>query len=195
MQTGKIRHQRPAKVMHRRDYFRQRHAPEGTDEFILERLKAHNFETKLPDIIGKLCSGGHELTEDELILFILHLEFQWLAVPKQAEFFKACGERCITNVSMRVPEFADGFREGLWRVQMKDEFRFDVLHEIIKSGKIPAFLSQMVWNVWDAPNGYTFVTSDNPVTIFNHSLRPPEVAGNRLSGINTALPLDEYPLP
>ena len=186
---GEIRQQRPAKVMRRGDYFRQRHAPEGTDEFILERAKADRFESQLNEIIGKLCRGGHELTEDELILFIQHLELQRLTVPKQAEFLKSSGERFITSFAMGIPEFADGFRKGLWKVKMKDEFRFSALHDIVKSGKIFTFLSRMVWNVWDAPNDYAFVTSDNPVTIYNPRMQPSEVAGIGLAGSTLLFPL------
>jgi hypothetical protein len=188
--NGEIRQQRPAKVMRRRDYFRQRHAPEGTDEFILERAKADRIESQLNEIIGKLCRGGHELTEEELILFIQHLELQRLTVPKQAEFFKASGERLITSFAMGIPEFADGFRKGLWKVKMKDEFRFSALHEIFKDGKIFTFLARMVWNVWDAPDDYAFVTSDNPVTIYNPRMQPSEVSGIGLAGSTLLFPLN-----
>jgi hypothetical protein len=40
----------------------------------------------------------------------------------------------------------------------------------------------MVWSVWDALDDYTFVTSDNPVTIFNPCMQPSEVAGIGLAG-------------
>lgn len=187
--TGEIRQQRPGKVMRRRDYFRQRHAPEGTDEFIFEQGKADRFETQLNDIIGKLCRGGSELTEDELILFIQHLELQWLTVPKQAKFLNSIAERSITNFAMSIPGFADGFHKGLWKIKMKDEFRFGALNDIVKSGTMFTFLSRMLWNVWDAPNDCTFVTSDNPVTIYNPHMQLSEIAGIGLAGSILLFPL------
>ena len=190
LRTGKTREQRPSKVMRRRDYFRQRHAPEGTDEFILERAKANRFESQLKSIIGKLCRGGHELTEDELILFIQHLELQWLTVPKQAQFLKSIGERFITNFELGIPEVADSLRKELWKIEIKDEFRFTALHDILKTGKIFTFISRMVWNVWGAPDGYAFVTSDNPVTIFNPQMDPSQVAGIGILGSTLLFPLN-----
>jgi len=190
LRTGKIRQQRPSKVMRRRDYFRQRHAPEGVDEFILERAKADRFESQLRTVIDKLCRGGHELTEDELILFIQYLELQRLTVPRQAQFLKSIGENFITDLALGIPEVADGLRKGLWKVEMKDEFRFTALRDILKTGKIFTFLSRMVWNVWDVPDGYSFVTSDNPVTIFNPHMTPSEVAGIGLVGSTLLFPLN-----
>ena len=190
LRTGEIRHQHPSKVMRRRDYFRQRHAPDGVDEFILERAKSERFESQLRTVIDKLCRGGHDLTEDELILFIQHLELQRLTVPRQARFLKSMGARFITNFALGIPEVADGLCKGLWKIEMKDEFRFTSLRDILKTGKIFTFLSRMVWNVWDAPERYAFVTSDNPVTIYNPHMSPSEVAGVGLVGSMLFFPLN-----
>lgn len=190
LRTGDIRQQRPSKVMRRRDYFRQRHAPKGTDEFILERAKADRFESQLKTIIDKLCQGGHGLTEDELILFIQHLELQRYTVPKQAQFLNSNAERFITDFALGIPEVADGLRKGLWKIEMKDEFRFTALRDILKSGKSFTLISGMVWNVWDSPDGYAFATSDNPVTIYNPHMEPSEVAGIGLVGSMLLFPLN-----
>lgn len=189
LHTGDIRKQRPAKVMHRRDYFRQRHAPEGTDEFILEREKGNRLEAQLNTIIGKLCRGGHDLTEDELIAFIQHIELQRLTVPKQADLLKSIAEKFITNFALTIPQVADGLRDGLWKIKMKDEFRFTSLRNIVKTGKYFTYISRMVWNVWDVPSGYAFITSDNPITIFNLHMHPSEVAGIGLLGSTLLYPL------
>jgi hypothetical protein len=189
LHTGEIRMQRPVKVMRRRDYFRQRHAPEGADEFVLERGKATRWEGQLKTIIGKLCLGGHDLTEDELIAFVQHIEFQHLTVPRQAKFLKSAVETFITNFALTIPEVAEGLRRGLWKIKMKDEFRFTSLRNIVKSGKFFTYICRMVWDVWGAPDGYAFITSDNPVTIYNTDMHASEVAGIGLLGSSLLYPL------
>jgi len=189
LHNGDVRKQRPAKVMRRRDYFRQRHAPKGTDEFILEREKGRWLEAQLKTIIAKLSRGGHDLTEDELIAFILHIELQRLSVPKQADFLKSIAKGFIENFALTIPEVADGLRKGLWKIEIKDEFRFTSLRYILKSGEYFTYISRMVWNVWDVPTGYAFITSDNPVTIFNPYMHPSELAGIGLLGSILLYPL------
>lgn len=183
--NGKIRNQLPSKVMRRRDYFRQKHAPEGVDEFIFELSKTELFESNLGGIIAKLTRGGSELSEDELIKFLLYFDLQRLTVPKHAEYLNSIGEKFITNVAMEIPEFA----EGNWQIKMKDEFRFSTIHDIVKSGQTIALLTKMLWRIWDAPGEHSFITSDNPVVVVNPKIPPPKIAGIGLVGSRIYFPL------
>ena len=190
LQTGEIRLQRPTKVMRQRDYFRQSHAPEDVDQFLFERVKADRFETQLATIISKLCRGCHELTEDELILFIQHLELQYLTVPRQTRLLKVQAERFITHIALGIPEVADDLQKGLCKIEMKDEFRFTSLRDILNDGTFFDFISRMIWNVWEAPQGYAFITSDNPVTFYNPAISAPEMVGIGLAGSTMFFPLN-----
>jgi len=180
LKTGQIRQQKPKKILKQHDYFRQRHAPEGKDEFILEKEMGLRIESQLRGIIDKLVQGGHGLTENELITFILHLELQWLRVPKQAHFAKSIAKGLIESVAYSIPDVAKELRKGWYEIKIKDEFRFTFMHDM--AGKIFQYMRRMTWDVWEAPEGYSFITSDNPVTIFNTRVHPLEVAGIGLLG-------------
>lgn len=189
IETGNIRRQRPDKILRRRDYFRQNHAPPGKDEFIIEKETDRRIESQLKQIISKVTAGGRELTQDELITFTRHLELQRLRVPKQADFAKSIAKDFIENVAYTIPEVAEGLLKGSWKIHIKDEFRFNFLHDMVESGELFTHISRMIWNVWDSPDGYIFVSSDNPVSIYNPRVFPPQVAGIGLLGSVLLFPL------
>ena len=190
LKTGDIRQQKPNKILRRHDYFRQRHVPKGKDEFILEKEMGRRIESQLRGIIDKLVQGGHGLTEDELITFILHMELQWLRVPKQANFAKSIAKGFIESVAYSIPDVAKELRKGWYEIKIKDEFRFKFMRNM--TGKIFPYIRRMTWDVWEAPEGYSFITSDNPVTIFNTRVHPPEVAGIGLLGSTVLFPLTPH---
>ncbi|PIU56052.1 MAG: hypothetical protein COS87_03300 [Chloroflexi bacterium CG07_land_8_20_14_0_80_45_17] len=190
LKTGEIRQQKPKKILRQHDYFRQRHAPEGKDEFILEEEMGQRIESQLRGIIDKLVLGGQGLTEDELITFILHLELQRLRVPKQALFAKSIAKGLIENVAYSIPGVAKELRKGWYEIKIKDEFRFTFLRNM--TGKLFPYIRRMAWDVWEAPEGYSFITSDNPVTIFNTRVHPPDVAGIGLLGSTVLFPLTPH---
>ncbi|OGV70465.1 MAG: hypothetical protein A2283_19160 [Lentisphaerae bacterium RIFOXYA12_FULL_48_11] len=175
--------------MCRHDYFRQRHAPNGTDEFIFEHAKANRIEASLKTIINKLIRGSHDLTEDELITFIQHIEIQRLTVPKQADIQKAAAKDFITNIALSIPEVANELLKGTFEIVIKDEIRFTTLRNIVESGKFFTLISRMIWEIVEAPSGYAFVTSDNPVTIYNPHMGPTADAGIGLLGSHVLYPL------
>jgi hypothetical protein len=189
LQNGKIRCQRPAKILRRRDYFRQKHAPPGKDEFVIEKETSRRIESQLKQIINKVIAGGHGLTQDELITFTRHLELQWLSVPKQANFAKSIAKDFVENIAYAIPGVDEELRKGSLKIDIKDEFRFNFLHDMIKSGEFFTHISRMIWNVWDSPKEYIFVSSDNPVSIFNPRAFPPNVAGIGLIGSVLLFPL------
>lgn len=187
LKTGKVRQQKPNKILKRHDYFRQRHVPEGKDEFVLEKEMGLRIESQLKKTIGKLVQGGHGLTEEELIMFILHMELQWLRVPKQANFAKSIAKAFIESFAYSIPNVAKELQTGWYEIKIKDEFRFNFMRNM--TGKIFPYIRRMIWDVWKAPEGYSFITSDNPVTIFNTHVNPPEVAGIGLLGSMVLFPL------
>ena len=190
LKTGQIRQQKPKKILRQHDYFRQRHATEGKDEFILEKEMGLRIESQLRGIIDKLVQGGLSLTEDELITFILHLELQWLRVPKQAHFAKSIAKGLIESVAYSIPDVAKELRKGWYEIKIKDEFRFKFMR--IMTGKIFPHIRRMTWDVWEAPEGYSFITSDNPVTIFNTHMESPGMGGIGLLGSTVLFPLTTH---
>jgi hypothetical protein len=150
------------------------------DEFILEKEMGLRIESQLRGIIDKLIKGGHGLTEDELIMFILHMELQWLRVPKQANFAKSIAKGFIESLAYSIPDVAKELRKGWCEIKIKDEFRFTFMRDM--TGRIFPYIRRMIWDVWKAPEGYCFITSDNPVTIFNTRLHPLEGAGIGMLG-------------
>jgi len=83
LESGAVRLHRPSKVMHRRDYYRQTHAPAGADEFLLEKGFDQTQERHLPGIIAKLTENRAALTEFDFVTFTNYLVFQRLRVPRQ----------------------------------------------------------------------------------------------------------------
>jgi hypothetical protein len=147
------------------------------------------LEAQLKTIIGKLSKGGADLTEDEIIAFIQHIELQWLTVPKQAEFLKSMAKRSITRIALTIPDVAEYLRKGLGEIVMKDESRFTLLRDILSAGTYFRYISRMIWHIWEAPEKYFFITSDNPVIIFNLWLDPSKGAGIALTGSKLLYPL------
>jgi hypothetical protein len=190
LSTGKIWDQAPRKILRYKDYFRQKHAPIGFDQFVFEKVKGNRIEAKLTPIINKICRGGHEITEDELIIFIQHIELQYLTTQRQVQFFKSLGEHHITAQALGIPEVAEYFRKGLYRIEMKDEYRFTFLHEFMTKRIIFTYLANMNWNVWEAPDGYNFITSDNPINIYNPAVCITKAAGIGLAGSTLYFPLN-----
>lgn len=189
LQSGNIRKQKPKEVLHRRDYFRQKHAPDGKDQFILEKGFGKTIETNLQSIINKLIDGGNKLSEDELIQFINHLQLQRLRVPKQFDIFMKSTEDWLTQFALTIPEVASGMRKYGLKVVIKDEHRFNILRQIVESGMLFTLFSRMIWNVWTIPPGHTLVTTDNPVVIFNPYKPGEEMSGPGLLGAHVLFPL------
>ncbi|OGV56672.1 MAG: hypothetical protein A2X45_13390 [Lentisphaerae bacterium GWF2_50_93] len=167
LEKDELRFQKPDNILTRRDYYRQEHSPEGTDEFRFEKFMGTHFEPHLKRIIDKLICGGHGITEDEIILFTQFLELQRLKVPAQETFAKELLRQGIELVALGIPEVAEGIVKNKFKVVVKDSFRFTFMHEMLKEQKHFWYFTRMIWNVWTMPDGIHLVTTDNPVAIYN----------------------------
>jgi len=189
LHTGAIRKQRPTKIMRRRDYYRQPHAPAEKGEFCFEIEIGKRLETQIKPLFKKLIAGGMDISEEELILLIQYLELQRIKVPKQADFAKTLAKQYVENVALSIPEVAVGLVKDHFRVVIKDEFRFNFMHDMIKSQVYFRYFLRMIWSVWTVPDGMHLVTTDNPVTIFNPDFVHLEQSGIARLGCVVLFPL------
>lgn len=187
--TGDIRRQRPTKIMRRRDYYRQPHAPAEKGEFCFEIEIGKRMESQIKPLFKKLIAGGMDISEDELILLIQYLELQRIKVPKQVDSAKILAKKYIENVALSIPEVANELVKDHFRLVIKDEFRFNFMHDAIKSQVYFRYFLRMIWNVWTVPDGMHLVTTDNPVTIFNPDFAHLEQSGIARLGCVVLFPL------
>jgi hypothetical protein len=164
---GEFRFQKPDNILTRRDYYRQRHAPEGKDEFCFEKMMAAQFEPQLKRVINKIIRGGHDMSEDEFARFAVFLELQHLKGPVQADFAKELLRQQVESIAMSIPEVAEGITAKRYKVAIRDEWRFTFMFEMLKEQMHFWHFTRMLWNVWTMPTDFHLVTTDNPVTIFN----------------------------
>ncbi|MFA5205777.1 MAG: DUF4238 domain-containing protein [Lentisphaeria bacterium] len=167
LHNGDIRFQKPEKVLRRRDYYRQKPAHDGDDEFRFEKMMASSFEPNIKRVIKKLICGGKEISEEELTNFIQFLELQHLKVPVQAELAKECMRKLVEMVAINIPEMAENIKTHRYRIKIKDEYRFIFMHEMLKEQKHFWYFSRMIWKIWTMPESFHLVTTGTPVTIFN----------------------------
>jgi hypothetical protein len=151
LKSGNIRKQKPKEVLHRRDYYRQKNPPYGKDQFVLEKGLGQTIETNLQCIINKLIDGGNELSEDELIQFINHLQLQRFRVPKQFDILMKYTEHWLTLFALSNPEVASGMRKYGLKLVVEDEHRFNILSHLVGSGMFFTLFARMIWNVWEIP--------------------------------------------
>jgi hypothetical protein len=76
-------------------------------------------------------------------------------------------QHTVDKVALTIPEVAEGLEKNLFRLEIKDEYRFTFMHEMLKEQLYFWYFTRMIWNVWSMPTGAHLLTSDNPVTIFN----------------------------
>lgn len=167
MTTGDIRLQRPRKVMRVHDYYRQRHAPKGIDEFCFEIDIGKRIESQIVRLIGKVIAGGTDITEEELVLLLQHMELQRIRVPQQAEFASGLARAQIESMVMDSPELPNGKVGEYFKVEIKDEFRFNFMREMVEAQIYTRYFSRMIWKAWKMPEECHVVTTDSPITIFN----------------------------
>ncbi len=173
VQTFELHEQKPEKVMRRKDYYRQQHVPNEIDEFCFEKKLSEFYEAHIADWIHRLIHDVHSFTQDGMRQFIHHIELQYLRVPAQHQ--RAIDEikQVAENIHIDVPGLPKGFVKDNFKVSVKDSHRFAYMHEMLLDGIIQKCLSRMDWNVRKAADGVQFLTSDNPITIFNPGVLDP----------------------
>lgn len=164
------RKQKPEKVMRIKNYYKQNWAPKGIDKNILENIYS-NIEGHAKDAFSKLISNPKTLVIKDFLFMLHYIELQRIRVPKQDRIAKELLKTelifdAINNndVSL-VPQLLSG------NIKIKDSCRFDFMK--MATGTISPYLTRMIWEIISAPDGYSFVTSDNPILFLNRDFPPP----------------------
>jgi len=183
-----FRRQKPKQVMTINNYYKQSWVPKGVDENILEKVLSI-IEQNAKNAFDKLITNPKSITEEESAHMQCYLEFQRIRVPKQAKMAEKLLKSKINLYALNNDEqLATYLLSGKVEIQINDPFRFDFMRMII--GKMSPYFSRMVWEIYTAPDGYSFVTSDNPVSLYNGEAVPPMEPGIAQIGTLVLFPLN-----
>ncbi|RLA38762.1 MAG: hypothetical protein DRQ64_08285 [Gammaproteobacteria bacterium] len=185
--TGLWLRQKPKKVMVRNKYYHQRWAPEGVDKNILEKLLGASIEPKGMESLRKLIKEPEVLDDEDSANILIYLQFQRLRVPRQADAAKVLAKNAITQELRKTSKGRDALKLG--KVVIKDSFRFNFLQ--MAHGTLTSFFSRMVWQLIEAENGSSFITSDSPVSFHNVDIIPPAEPGPGLYGTRVFFPINK----
>jgi hypothetical protein len=183
-ETDLWRRQKPKKVMRRNGYYKQDWVPSGVDENILEQTFSQ-LEGDARNAFAKLLRWEDDLNHDEWAKVLIYLQVQRIRVPKQAEQAKALLKSLI--LMRGNPETSAKVLQGRWRLKVADSFRFEYM-TLIGSALVKIFM-RMEWKIHNAKAG-SFVTTDNPVTLFNPTVYPPLEPGLGQAGTVVLFPLN-----
>jgi len=189
IRTRKLHEQSPENVIRCRDYYRQEHTPEGVDQFCLEKKQSEFQERHIPRWIHQLIHDAASFTQEDMLQFIHHIEYQHIRVPAQHQRASEKIKRIAENMHIDLPDLPSGPVKDHFKVDIKDSFRFRYMHQMLSSGIIRNCLCRMDWDVCKVSDGSHFVTSDNPVIIFN-----PEVLHSNEANIEQVGSILIYPL-
>ena len=169
--TRAFRTQKSAEVMVINNYYQQKHAPDGVDPDILERLLGSWLEPKAKSAFKKLLNQ-QPLTEEDTAHILAYLELQRIRVPRQAEIAKQILETEFlvqalhARPDIMTPEFITAIMKGEITIELNDSYRFNVMK--IFSRQLSPYFARMVWEIGKA-EGSSFITSDSPVSFVNRA--------------------------
>lgn len=181
-----FRMQKPEQVMIINNYYKQSWVPKGVDRNILEKTLSV-IEHNAKEAFEKLIDNPKSITEEDSSFMLCYLEFQRIRVPKQAKIAKELLKTTVTRLALNDEELSSYLVSGKVEIKVNDSFRFDFMKIVI--GNILPYFSRMVWDIVSAPDGYSFVTSDNPVSFYNVKAAPPLEPGIALVGTIVLFPL------
>lgn len=187
---SQLRRQRPAEVMKIRNYYHQPWAPQGVDPNIMETALGQDLEGKATDAINRLINDPTSLDDHDTTTLLVYLEFQRIRVPRQAETAKQLMRETILRL---VPKsLSKSIRDGEMLLTMKDSARFDFMRWM--NGNLHPWFARMEWEVIEAEEGASFITTDSPVSFYNPECPPPAEAGIALAGTKVFFPLSSRAL-
>jgi hypothetical protein len=187
LKKREIRKQKPEKIMSIKDYYRQKHAPEGVDENVLEKTFGSFLEAEAKPAIDKLIDDPRELNEKDIAILLSYLHFQRIRVPRQIDQFKDFFQAYVESIAYSIPEIAKDLADGRYEIVIKEEAKFGFMKHM-KDLYIRAF-SRMIWKVSEAPRSTPLVTTDSPVSLVHPEFPPPLEAGIGLLGTLVLYPL------
>ncbi len=185
------RRQKPNKIMVARDYYRQPWAPDGSDEYALEKLFGEDIEPNAKRAVFNLINNEH-MTGDDLLDLFMYMSFQRLRVPRQGEMAKAVTEQMTRKFVDEHPELKDvsqALQDGWLTLEMNEISRFEFMKSLFSV--FSRVFHYMVWELVRAPEGEFFLTSDSPVSLYNAAVLPPAEAGLQLAGTLVYFPLSK----
>ena len=172
--------------MRERDYYRQTHAPAGTDEFCLEHDVSVAYETHIQRWISTLIDNPRSLSQEDFLQFIHHMEFQKLRVPTEHDRAKERIRQFAEALHMDQPDFPRGRVGDFFKVQIHDTYRFNFMKDLSEAGTYRRLFYRMVWDVCRADDRGLFVTTDNPVIVLNPCFPPPMTWLGSMVGLRRA---------
>ncbi len=164
---------------------RETWAPEGVDPNILETALGNDLEDKAKHSIDRLINDPASLDDHDYATLLTYLEFQRIRVPRQAEAAKHLMREAILRLAST--PVSDSIRDGKVLLTMKDSARFDYMRWMI--GNLHPWFARMEWEVVEAEEGASFITTDSPVSLYNPECPPPAEAGVALAGTKIFFPL------
>lgn len=185
---------KPKNVMVIKDYYQQMHAPDGIDPDIFEKMLGSELEPEAQRGFKKLLNLPPKFTEKDTSNILTYLALQHLRVPRQAKDAKRIARDIVEYIALQAPssmvppEAKIALMKGEIVISIKDAFRFNFMKMF--TADLALYFSYMAWEVSEAPDGCSFITSDSPVTFFNVACVPPIDAGLALVGTIVFFPLD-----
>ena len=167
------------------NYYRQDWAPDGIDPCALEKELGKNLEPKGLASLHKLPDDLAKVSDDDLSNISTYMEFQRIRVPRQAEIGKALAKFALEREISKTKSGRDALKVA--EVVIKDSFRFEFIKTLINS--LTPYFTRMLWEVIEAPDDTSFITSDSPVTFLNGKVLPPEEPGLKMYGTMVAFPI------
>ncbi|MGK2942827.1 MAG: DUF4238 domain-containing protein [Immundisolibacter sp.] len=184
--SGLWRRQKPKQVMVRNNYYRQHWVPDGVDKNILEKRVGQQLEPQGLASLRKVVAEPELATDDDSANILAYIEFQRFRVPRQADMAKEIVRTALTTLLMQDAEGCEALRQN--RINVNDSIRFKFLRLAI--GRLTPYMSRMLWDIVQAEDGASFITSDSPVTFMNVDFPPPAEAGIALYGTIVLFPID-----
>lgn len=181
------RKQIPEKVMTRNKYYHQDWAPEGIDKNILEKRLGAEAEPKGLHSLRKLVKSPETLDDDDTANILNYLQLQRIRVPRQADTAKSLAKTAVTYEILKTKKGREVLKHA--KVVIKDSVRFDFMKAV--HGSLSPYFSRMIWEIVEAEEGASFVTSDSPVTFYNVDFIPPAEPEAGLFGTIVFYPIDK----
>ena len=167
-------------------YYRQEWAPSGVDPNIMEKGLGEWLERDAKKSIDRLIQEPATLTEQEIATLLSYLELQRIRVPRQFDMAKTLMRE--TLMQHMPSEAAALIRAGRASLTIEKAARFEYIRTLV-GGLLPWF-GVMKWEICQAEEGTSFVTTDSPLSLYNPEARPPAEPGLALAGTKVFFPLD-----
>lgn len=183
------RRQKPKEVMVINNYYRQLWAPRGTDINILETILGSTIEPNAKDVFDKIIDRK-TIDQVDVANLIAYIEAQRLRVPREAQKAKKLTEALMLQFIHEHPKLTDiaaELKKGRIKIEIKDSVRFEYMKTVV--GIFSSVLPHMLWEIVCPEQGYSFLTTDSPVTLYNPAFPPPFEPGIKHVGTTVLFPM------